>query len=119
MFRRAKLLIINILQTFFLKLSELLSDKKPRDKSVVFISYRHVQPDRKWAIWLHKALESYRVPKRLRQQYHLSACIGRVFRDEDELEARPNLNEAIKDALRRSDYLIVVCSPRTPASEWV
>jgi len=31
-----------------------------------FISYRHVQPDRTWAEWLHTALETYRVPRNLR-----------------------------------------------------
>lgn len=30
-----------------------------------FISYRHVEPDRGWAKWLHGALETYRVPKQL------------------------------------------------------
>ena len=30
-----------------------------------FISYRHVEPDRKWAMWMHTALETYRVPKKL------------------------------------------------------
>ena len=30
-----------------------------------FISYRHVERDRKWAAWLIEALERYQVPKAL------------------------------------------------------
>ena len=30
-----------------------------------FISYRHVEPDRAWAKWLHGALQTYRVPEQL------------------------------------------------------
>ena len=30
-----------------------------------FISYRHVEPDRAWARWLHAALETYRIPRKL------------------------------------------------------
>ena len=39
---------------------------KERDRRYdAFISYRHVEPDRKWAKWLHTALETYRVPRRM------------------------------------------------------
>jgi WD40 repeat protein len=85
----------------------------------VFISYRHVEPDRRWAKWLHSALETYRVPTKLRKQHTLPARLKRVFRDEDELPASPDLNKVIEKALHASRFLIVVCSPRTPESEWV
>jgi WD40 repeat protein len=84
-----------------------------------FISYRHVQPDRKWAVWLHKALETYRIPKKLRQARSLPPRVGVVFRDEEELEASSDLSQLIETALRDSRYLIVVCSPRTPESKWI
>ncbi|MBN1227699.1 MAG: hypothetical protein JXA79_11960 [Deltaproteobacteria bacterium] len=32
-----------------------------------FISYRHVERDRKWAKWLLDAFESYKVPKELQK----------------------------------------------------
>src|SRR5262249_25909689 len=83
-----------------------------------FISYRHVDRDRKWAEWLIDALERYRVPKAL-QQKGLPPRLGKVFRDEDEAAAAPDLNEHIKEALRASRFLIVVCSPYTPRSPWV
>src|SRR5262245_41301237 len=83
-----------------------------------FISYRHVDRDRKWASWLVSALETYRVPKSLRRR-GLPARIRKVFRDEDEIPASSDLNEQIKQALRASRYLIVVCSRDTPQSKWV
>src|SRR3954464_14319518 len=84
-----------------------------------FISYRHVEPDRQWAQWLHSALETYRVPKRLAQERGLPRRVGRVVRDEEELPASSDLNNEIERALEQSRYLIVVCSPRTPESRWV
>ena len=83
-----------------------------------FISYRHVEPDRAWAKWLHRELETYRVPKALRLR-GVAGRVARVFRDEEELAASPTLSTAIEDALVQSAFLIVVCSPRTPASRWV
>lgn len=85
----------------------------------VFISYRHVEPDRNWAKWLHSALENYRVPRRLTHERGLPRRIGRVFRDEEELAASSDLSAGIREALDRSEHLIVVCSPRTPSSQWV
>jgi WD40 repeat protein len=84
-----------------------------------FISYRQVEPDRTWANWLHTALETYRVPARLVKQHGMAPRIGPVFRDTEELPATSDLNEAIEQALRKSQHLIVVCSPRTPESRWV
>ena len=84
-----------------------------------FVSYRHVEPDRKWAKWLHFALETYRVPKRLVRERNLPQRIGRVFRDEEELAASSHLSKEIETALEQSQFLLFVCSPRTPTSKWV
>src|SRR5262245_53740806 len=83
-----------------------------------FISYRHIPRDRKWAEWLIAALESYRLPKAL-QERGLPPRLGKIFRDEDEVAASPDLNEHIKEALAASRFLIVVCSAFTPRSKWV
>ena len=83
-----------------------------------FISYRHCEPDRRWAKWLHRALETYRPPRALVRS-GVPARIRRVFRDEDELPASADLSRAIDEALEQSRYLIVVCSPRTLESRWV
>ena len=85
----------------------------------VFISYRHTEPDRDRAKWLHRALENYRIPRSLRMQYDLPRSLTRVFRDEEELAASSDLSKEIEEALYESKFLIVVCSPRTPQSEWV
>jgi hypothetical protein len=84
-----------------------------------FISYRHDDADRKAAVWLHRALETYRVPTKLAAERHLPVRLGRVFRDEEELAASADLSRDIEEALRDSQFLIVVCSQRTPGSEWV
>ena len=87
-------------------------------KFTAFISYRHVAPDRKWAMWLHSALETFRVPKQFVSSSN-SFRLKRIFRDEEELPASANLSKEIDQALLQSRYLIVVCSPRTPESQWV
>ncbi len=94
-------------------------DPARASRYAAFISYRHVEPDREWAEWLHGALETYRVPKRLARERGLPRKIGRVFRDEEELPASPRLSAEIENALRRSEYLIVVCSPRALERPWV
>ena len=84
-----------------------------------FISYRHTEPDRRWAKWLHSRLETYRVPRRLAAERGFPPKLGRIFRDEDELPASADLSAEIERALLQSRFLIVICSPRTPLSLWV
>lgn len=88
------------------------------DRFAAFISYRHVEPDRRWAQWLHGALETYTIPRALRVSSEVKR-VGRVFRDEEELAASPHLSRDIELALERSDWLVVVCSPRARGSAWV
>src|SRR5215510_994810 len=83
-----------------------------------FISYRHSPRDSKWAEWLIAALESYSVPRALRAR-GIPPRLRKVFRDEDEVTASSDLDDHIKDALKASRFLIVVCSPATPRSQWV
>jgi hypothetical protein len=90
----------------------------PAEPYAAFVSYRHTEPDRRWAKWLHTSLETYRVPDRL-VAGGAPRRLGRVFRDEEELAASADLSARIDDALRRARNLIVVCSPRTPESRWV
>jgi len=49
-----------------------------------FVSYRHVDLDRKWAKWLVRKLETYRAPGRLIKQ-GVPQRIGILFRDDDEI----------------------------------
>lgn len=90
-------------------------------KYKAFISYSH--RDSKWGEWLHKSLETYRVPKALvgtpGREGVLENRLGRVFRDRDELPTSHDLNTAIIDALKQSDYLVVICSRESSRSRWV
>jgi len=79
-----------------------------------FISYAHA--DEAMAARLHKALETYPVPKHLRGQ---GKTTKPVFRDVAELTAAHSLSEKIRDAVKGSRILIVLCSPAAKASHWV
>ena len=86
-----------------------------------FISYSH--SDARIAAWLHRALESYRVPKRLRGSMGefgpLPERLGTIFRDREELASSGDLGARVQEALSDSDALIVVCSPDAANSRWV
>ena len=81
-----------------------------------FLSYSHV--DREWAMWLHRSLERYRVPKHLRDRAK-GDRIHPVFRDSEELPTSSDLSSAIRTALRQSESLVVLCSPNSAKSRWV
>ena len=86
-----------------------------------FMSYCHA--DETWATWLHKALESYRVPRRLvgtaGSHGPVPARLTPIFRDREELSSGADLSEKIKAALANSESLVVVCSPAAARSRWV
>ena len=86
-----------------------------------FISYSHA--DERWSRWLHRALETYRVPKRLvgRATAHgpIPARLTPVFRDRDELAGAADLGSKVTAALEASRYLIVICSRAAAQSRWV
>ncbi|MDI1364842.1 MAG: toll/interleukin-1 receptor domain-containing protein, partial [bacterium] len=90
-----------------------------RQRYKAFISYSH--HDRKTAEWVHRALETYRAPRRLTTIRGAAAMrtLTPIFRDRDELTASSDLGEVIRDALGRSDALIVLCSSASAASRWV
>ena len=83
-----------------------------------FISYRHTPGDMEIAKKVHTGLETYKIPKGVRQKTGKNK-IGRVFRDQEELPIGSDLDDNISQALRESEFLIVICSPRTPESYWV
>jgi len=83
-----------------------------------FISYRHAPMDIEVSELIHKRLESLRVPRSIRKTSGKHK-IERVFRDQEELTVSSSLSDEILSALDESEYLIVICSPRTPESEWV
>ncbi len=86
-----------------------------------YISYSH--KDEAWAAWLHRGLESYRVPRRLIGNEttvgEVPARIRPVFRDRDDLSSATDLEDTVKHALDESENLILVCSPNAATSHWV
>lgn len=84
-----------------------------------FISYKHSEPDIYIATQIQKKLERFKLPKSLRKKYPKERWkINRIFRDQDELTLADNLSEEIDEALKDSEYLIIICTPRLKASEW-
>ena len=73
-----------------------------------FISYRHLEPDLSTARKLYSLLASY--PDAENPDL-------KIFIDFSELPSA-SLSEKIDLALEQSQYLIIVCSKRTPESKW-
>ena len=107
-----------------------MSDTSPQEKQTgtqesykywAFISYSHT--DEEWAQWLHKSLETYKVPKKLVGRRMPLGTVPRrvfpVFRDRDELPGASDLGGNIRQALSQSRYIIVICSPKAAVSKWV
>ena len=93
----------------------------PSFRYYAFISYSH--QDKTWADWLHKALETYAVPKRLVGRTTAAGVIPKrltpIFRDRDELASAHDLGGKVNEALAQSANLIVICSPHSAAPHWV
>ena len=85
-------------------------------RNYVFISYSH--NDVKWAKWLQKKLEWYRLPKEAHNELSDSRYIRPVFRDRDTLTSGV-LNDELRKHLDASKYLVVLCSPNSAKSKWV
>jgi hypothetical protein len=86
-----------------------------------FISYsRRNKPSENLVPRLHRALESYIIPKiidteDLRDRERRKAM---VFRDKTGLELSGDLNQLLKDKIAASLWLIVVCSHEAISSDW-
>ncbi|MBQ3061478.1 MAG: TIR domain-containing protein [Lachnospiraceae bacterium] len=96
-----------------------ISNENTAYKYDAFISYRHTDLDKFVAEKIHKYLEEFKLPKGLKNKKGLKKNrIERVFRDKEELTITNNLEDPIIQALKSSEYLIVICSPRTKESVW-
>ncbi len=89
-------------------------------KYSAFISYSH--KDEKWASWLHKALETFKVPKYLVGETTPMGTVpermAKVFRDREELSSSHSLGTELTQALEDSACQIVICSPNAAKSHW-
>ncbi len=86
-------------------------------KYAAFISYRHGGIDEKVAIQIHKEMERYRLPGKIAKAKGTKS-LGKIFRDAEELRAASNLSEIIREAIRESEWLIVLCTKRYKESVW-
>lgn len=86
-----------------------------------FISYSWT--DKAWADWACRAIETYRTPSGLVDQAGtfgpVPARLQPVFMDRAEQAASASVGTALESALQGSEFLIVLCSPRSASSKWV
>jgi hypothetical protein len=80
-----------------------------------FLSYNHA--DARLAGRLHKRIEQFTLPKRLREGRVKRPCAP-IFRDREEMSSS-TLTAGIADALTRSDRLLVLCTPDSATRGWV
>lgn len=86
-------------------------------KYFAFISYS--SHDTKWGKRLHKKLESYSIPSTLCKKHGWKRKpLNPIFFAPYEIQPG-TLSEELKDRLRESRHLIVICSPYSAQSYWV
>lgn len=95
--------------------------QEKQKKYKAFISYRWA--DRQWGDWLHRALEVYRTPKPLVGKQTSIGPVPRrlhpIFKDREDEAAGSGITASIEQGLDESEFLIVICSPRSAQSKWV
>lgn len=96
-----------------------------------FISYKHGAVDSAAAKALQKNLEHFRAPllsgiglpgissHENADKLKKTGRIRRVFLDDGELSACAAFGSHIREALKKSRWLIIICSPETKRSPWV
>ena len=86
-----------------------------------FLSYSH--KDRKFARWLHRGLERFQIDKDLvGRETHVGSIpkhLRPIFMDREDFAAGASLSAQSLKALNASQFLIVICSPRSAQSTYV
>jgi hypothetical protein len=86
-------------------------------KYYAFISYK--REDEKWARWLHRKLENYRLPSVIaRSKPDTPKKLIPIFRDTTDIKPGV-LADVLTQNLSDSRFLIVICSPKAAKSVWV
>lgn len=95
-------------------------------KYLAFISYSRTdnkQDGRKWADWVKETIEGFSIPINCHVQSSAADDKIRmpreVFLDRSRLTAGGELMEKLKHHLQMSQYLVLICSPKSAASEFV
>jgi WD40 repeat protein len=96
-----------------------MNEMHSEEKYLAFISYRRSGKDAVAAKRIQESLESFRVPSDLVKARGYPGRLRPIFRDDSDLPATSDLPERIRNELRQSRFLIVVCSPRASDSEWM
>lgn len=99
---------IHALQPYKSDLSQVIYD--------AFICYRHGNVDSEVAKMLQQKLEHFRIPTVSKNKV---GKINRIFMDEGELSSCSDFGLQIREALKNSGWLIVICSSKTKESPWV
>jgi len=79
-----------------------MNGETPGIRYEAFLSY--ARADERDAVWLHRALEQYRIPRSLATNRRFRS----VFRDRDELASSIDLSETLTEAIAQSANLIGV-----------
>ena len=86
-----------------------------------FLSYSHA--DERFAVRFHKDLETWRADRALLKRQAGERSIPRdlrpIFRDRDDFAGGQILADATREALRQSDFMILLCSPAAARSRYV
>lgn len=92
-------------------------ESKQQYRFFAFISYS--SKDKAWGKKLQAKLERYRLPARLRKRHDDAPDRAYpIFRDDTDL-AGFKVRASLERELEESQYLIVICSPQSAASDWV
>ena len=83
-----------------------------------FICYKHGTSDTLFAKKLQQHMEHFHAPVHLQSAY-IKEKINRVFIDEGELACYSDFTQQIRQALKNSEWLIVICSPEAKESAWI
>jgi len=102
-----------------------MSDETPR--YLAFISYSrsdNEQEGRRWADWVKETIERFPIPIHYLNQESLasrqSSILSReVFLDESYITAGGELTSKLDQHLDDSEFLVLLCSPRSAASKYV
>lgn len=85
-----------------------LADENRTYQYYAFISYKHL--DKRWAKWVQRQLEYYRLPNRLCREKNTPKHVTPIFRDETDLTGGKNVKTHLIDNVNRSKFLIVICT---------
>lgn len=87
----------------------LYEDGHKKFEYYAFVSYKH--GDKKWAKWVQKRIELYRLPVELLKENQIfPEYVSPICRDDTDLSGGKSVEWSLSDKVAKSKYLIVICS---------